>query len=123
MGTAVGLATDLHEGMIERFRVLPMWRPAVLVGRSLADLLTDCLCALVVAVTGLAVGWRTSAGPLAIIAGADPGRGGAARVPVLPAPDHRIVRDRSGRAFRLRPERRRACGQRRAEPGPQRSRN
>jgi ABC-2 type transport system permease protein len=69
MGTAVGLATDLHEGMIDRFRVLPMWRPAVLVGRSLADLLTDCLCALVVAVTGLAVGWRTSAGPLPIIAG------------------------------------------------------
>ncbi len=69
MGTAVGLATDLHEGMIERIRVLPMWRPAVLVGRSLADLLTDCLCALVVAATGLAVGWRTSAGPLPVIGG------------------------------------------------------
>jgi ABC-2 type transport system permease protein len=69
MGTAVGLATDLHEGIIERVRVLPMWRPAVLVGRSLADLLTACLCAVVVAVTGLAVGWRTSAGPLPIIAG------------------------------------------------------
>ena len=69
MGTAVGLATDLHEGIIDRFRVLPMWRPAVLVGRSLADLLTACLCALVVAVTGLAVGWRTSAGLLSIIAG------------------------------------------------------
>jgi ABC-2 type transport system permease protein len=69
MGTAVGLATDLHEGMIDRFRALPMWRPAVLVGRSLADLLTACLCALVVAVTGLAVGWRTSAGFLPIIAG------------------------------------------------------
>ncbi len=69
MGTAVGLATDLHEGIVERFRVLPMWLPAVLVGRSLADLLTDCLCTLVVAVTGLAVGWRTSAGPLPVIAG------------------------------------------------------
>jgi ABC-2 type transport system ATP-binding protein len=69
MGTAVGLATDLHEGIIDRFRVLPMWRPAVLVGRSLADLLTATLCALVVAVTGLVVGWRTSAAPLAIIGG------------------------------------------------------
>jgi ABC-2 type transport system permease protein len=69
MGTAVGLATDLHEGIIDRFRVLPMWRPAVLVGRSLADLLTSCLCAGVVAVTGLAAGWRTSAAPLPIIAG------------------------------------------------------
>ena len=27
MGTAVGLSTDLHEGMIDRFRTLPMWRP------------------------------------------------------------------------------------------------
>ena len=69
MGTAVGLATDLREGIVERLRVLPMWLPAVLVGRSLADLLTDCLCALVVAATGLAVGWRTGAGPLPVIAG------------------------------------------------------
>lgn len=69
MGTAVGLATDLHEGMMDRFRVLPMWRPAVLVGRSVADLLTACLCALVSAVTGLAVGWRPSAGLLSVIAG------------------------------------------------------
>jgi len=69
MGTAVGLATDLHEGIIDRLRVLPMWRPAVLVGRSMADLLTSCLCALVVAATGLAAGWRSSAGPLPIIAG------------------------------------------------------
>ena len=65
----LALGQHLIEGIIERFRALPMWRPAVLAGRSLADLLTSCLCALVVAVTGLAVGWRTSAGPLSIIAG------------------------------------------------------
>jgi ABC-2 type transport system permease protein len=58
MGTAVGLSTDLHEGMVDRFRALPMWRSAVLVGRSAADLLTSCLCALIVGLTGLAVGWR-----------------------------------------------------------------
>ena len=68
-GTAVGVASDLHEGIIERFRVLPMWRPSVLAGRSLADLATNCLAAAVVAVTGLAVGWRTSARPLAILGG------------------------------------------------------
>ena len=28
MGTAVGLSTDLHEGVIDRFRTLPMWRAA-----------------------------------------------------------------------------------------------
>jgi ABC-2 type transport system permease protein len=69
MGTAVGLSTDLHEGMIDRFRALPMWRSAVLVGRSVADLLTSCLCALIVAVTGLAVGWRPHTGIPSVIAG------------------------------------------------------
>src|SRR6476469_2079246 len=58
MGTAVGLSTDLNSGVIDRFRTLPMWRPAVLVGRSFADLLTAALCTAIVAVTGLAIGWR-----------------------------------------------------------------
>jgi len=69
MGTAVGIATDLHEGMIDRFRALPMWRASVLVGRSIADLMTSCLCALIVAVTGLAVGWRSDAGLLSLVGG------------------------------------------------------
>jgi ABC transporter DrrB family efflux protein len=69
MGTAVGLSTDLHEGMIDRFRTLPMWRSAVLVGRSLADLLTSLLCALIVALTGLAVGWRPGANAISVIGG------------------------------------------------------
>ena len=38
--TAVGLSDDLGTGLIDRFRTLPMWKPAVLVGRSLTDLLT-----------------------------------------------------------------------------------
>jgi ABC transporter DrrB family efflux protein len=58
MGTAVGLSTDLSSGVIDRFRTLPMWRPAVLVGRTLADLLTAALCIAIVLATGLAVGWR-----------------------------------------------------------------
>ena len=53
MGTAVGLSTDLNSGVIDRFRTLPMWRPAVLVGRSLADLLTAVICTAFVAATGL----------------------------------------------------------------------
>src|SRR5215472_5894202 len=69
MGTAVGLSTDLHEGMIDRFRALPMWRSAVLVGRSMADLLTSCLCALIVGITGLAVGWRPGANYISIVGG------------------------------------------------------
>jgi ABC transporter DrrB family efflux protein len=69
MGTAVGLSADLGSGVIDRFRTLPMWRPAVLVGRSLADLMTAALCATFVALTGLAIGWRPDAGAASILAG------------------------------------------------------
>jgi ABC transporter DrrB family efflux protein len=69
MGTAVGLSTDLHEGMVDRFRTLPMWHTAVLVGRSFADLLTSLLCALIVALAGLAVGWRPDASFISILGG------------------------------------------------------
>jgi len=58
MGTAIGLSTDLNGGVIERLRTLPMWRPSVLVGRSVTDVLTAALCATIVAVTGYAIGWR-----------------------------------------------------------------
>lgn len=69
MGTAVGLSTDLGSGVIDRFRTLPMWRPSVLVGRSLADLMTAAICAFFVAATGLAIGWRPDAGAASIAGG------------------------------------------------------
>jgi ABC transporter DrrB family efflux protein len=69
MGTAVGLSTDLNSGVIDRFRSLPMWRPSVLVGRSLADLATAVICAAIVAVTGLAIGWRPEGSLGATLAG------------------------------------------------------
>jgi hypothetical protein len=69
MGTAVGLSTDLNSGVIDRFRTLPMWRAAVLVGRSLADLATAALCALIIAVTGFVIG----GGPTPASARSSPG--------------------------------------------------
>jgi ABC transporter DrrB family efflux protein len=62
-GTAVALVTDMSTGLIDRFRSLPMSRAAVLAGRTLADLLTQAIGALVVAGVGLAIGWRVHAGP------------------------------------------------------------
>lgn len=69
MGTAVGLTTDLNGGVIDRFRTLPIWRPAVLVGRSIADLLTSVMCCAIVAATGLLIGWRPEGGLPATLAG------------------------------------------------------
>jgi ABC transporter DrrB family efflux protein len=69
MGTGIGLATDLASGMIERFRTLPMWRASVLVGRTISDLLSAMVCATIVAVTGLALGWRTGHGIWSVLGG------------------------------------------------------
>jgi ABC-2 type transport system permease protein len=69
IGTAVGLSDDLGSGVIDRFRTLPMWKPAVLVGRSLTDLLTATLCAVIVVGTGLVVGWRPQASAVDVVAG------------------------------------------------------
>src|SRR3954466_6361516 len=41
--TALGLNEDLHKGLIDRFRSLPMARPAVLAGRTLSDVGTNTL--------------------------------------------------------------------------------
>ena len=69
IGTAVGLCTDLASGVIDRFRTLAMWPAAVLVARSLADLLTAMLCTAVVAVVGLIVGWSPNGGALSTLGG------------------------------------------------------
>ena len=69
MGTAVGLTVDLNTGVIDRFRTLPMWPGAVLVGRSITDVLTATLCTLTIAVSGLVVGWRPETGAGQIVAG------------------------------------------------------
>jgi ABC-2 type transport system permease protein len=64
-GTSIAIATDMHEGIIDRFRSLPMSRVGVLLGRSIADLATTALALAVLVVTGLAIGWRPrhGAGP------------------------------------------------------------
>lgn len=69
MGTGVGLATDLATGMVERFRTLPMWRASVLVGRTISDLLSAAVCSLIVALTGLVVGWRPGHSLLSVVGG------------------------------------------------------
>jgi len=56
--TAVGLADDLHKGLVDRFRSLPMARSAVLLGRTVADWIQNVFVLIVMALCGLLVGWR-----------------------------------------------------------------
>lgn len=56
--TGVGLAEDMQNGLIDRFRSLPMARSAVLVGRTLADLCRNVFVVALMAVVGFLVGFR-----------------------------------------------------------------
>ncbi|WP_442813465.1 ABC transporter permease [Streptomyces sp. NBC_01754] len=58
-GAGAGIADDMHKGLIDRFRSLPMARGAVLTGRTLADLVQTTLTLVVLAGVALIVGWRT----------------------------------------------------------------
>lgn len=58
VSTSVGLADDLHKGLIERFRALPMARSAVLAGRTTADLVRNVFVVALITAVGYAVGFR-----------------------------------------------------------------
>jgi ABC transporter DrrB family efflux protein len=67
--TALGLNEDLHKGLIDRFRSLPMARPAVLAGRTLSDVVTNALSITVLLTTGLIVGFSFHASVLEVVGG------------------------------------------------------
>lgn len=62
------MAQDLKDGIIDRFRTLPMNPSAVLIGRTNGDLLINTLSMCVMMTTGFIVGWRIRSSPLEAIA-------------------------------------------------------
>ncbi len=56
--TGAGLAEDMQKGIIDRFRSLPMAPSAVLVGRTVSDVVINVVSLVVMSLTGLLVGWR-----------------------------------------------------------------
>lgn len=58
MGPATSIATDLKEGVVDRFRTLPMARSAYLTGHILAELAAASIGVVVLSLSGLVVGWR-----------------------------------------------------------------
>jgi len=67
--TALGLNEDVHKGIIDRFRSLPMARPAVLAGRTLSDVVTNFLSVCILVITGLIIGFSFNAPVLHVVAG------------------------------------------------------
>lgn len=67
--TGAGLAEDMSKGIIDRFRSLPMAPSAVLVGRTTSDVVYNVLSLVIMALTGLLVGWRIREGMFDALAG------------------------------------------------------
>jgi ABC transporter DrrB family efflux protein len=66
--TAVGLSEDLERGVIDRFRSMPMARSAVLIGRTVADLVRNVLIIGLMTLVGYLIGFRFHAGLLNALA-------------------------------------------------------
>jgi len=60
--SGVSLNTDLTKGVVDRFRSLPIWRPAPLLGSLLGDSVRYVIAGTVIIVVGVALGYRPDAG-------------------------------------------------------------
>ena len=67
--SGAAMAQDLKDGIIDRFRTLPMSGAAVLVGRTNGDLVINALSMIVMMITGFIIGWRVNSSPLEFLAG------------------------------------------------------
>jgi len=66
--TGMAINTDITKGVFDRFKSLPIWRPAVLVGMLLADAARYTMASLVVILLGIALGFRPDGGPVGVVA-------------------------------------------------------
>jgi ABC-2 type transport system permease protein len=66
--TGVSLNTDIQKGLFDRFKSLPIWQPAPVVGALLGDLTRYALAAIVVIVVGLILGFRPGGGVVGVVA-------------------------------------------------------
>ena len=66
--TALRLFTDVGSGLFERFHSMPIPRSSVLWAHVLTSLVANALTVVIIVLVGLAMGFRTSAGPAAWLA-------------------------------------------------------
>jgi ABC-2 type transport system permease protein len=69
MGPGTSMATDLGEGIIDRFSSLPMSRPAYLIGHLTAEFCASLLAITIMIISGLIVGWGINSSALEALGG------------------------------------------------------
>ena len=67
--TGFTLNTDITKGVFDRFRSLPIWRPAPIVGALLGDSVRYTIASAVTVTLGLVLGFRPAGGVLGVLAG------------------------------------------------------
>ncbi len=65
--TGVGLNTDIQKGLFDRFRSLPMWQPAPLLGALVGDLFRYSVATFIIIVLGVILGFRPGGGVLGVL--------------------------------------------------------
>lgn len=69
MYAGVGLNADVTKGVSDRFRSLPVWRPAPILGALLGDIARYLLASLIVIALGLILGFRPGGGAAGVALG------------------------------------------------------
>ena len=65
--TGVGLNTDIHKGLFDRFRSLPMWQPAPILGALAGDVFRYSVASMLIIGLGLILGFRPAGGPVGVL--------------------------------------------------------
>jgi ABC-2 type transport system permease protein len=65
--TGVGVNSDIQKGLFDRFRSLPMWQPAPVVGALAGDLFRYSVASLLIIVLGVILGFRPGAGVVGVL--------------------------------------------------------
>lgn len=69
MYTGIAIKNDIDKGVLDRFRMLPIWRPSTLVGHLLGDVLRYSIASAVMLAAGLLIGFRPGGGVPGVLAG------------------------------------------------------
>ena len=65
--TGIGINTDIHKGLYDRFRSLPMWQPAPIFGALAGDLFRYSVASALIIVMGLILGFRPEGGAAGVL--------------------------------------------------------
>src|SRR4051812_6615459 len=65
--TGVGVNSDIQKGLFDRFRSLPMWQPAPVLGALFGDVFRYSMASLLIIVLGVILGFRPQAGPVGVL--------------------------------------------------------